>query len=291
MNIDITQQQTVPTTGARLREARERMGFTRQVIAERLCLTVSIIRGIEEDKAQSSLTPLFFRGYVRSYAKLVDIPEDELLPDLKNDSQLVVTPKIASMQHAALRKRKKRDTWLIYFTWLIIAVVLGLTGVWWWQNYKAQQEEFASMIDNSADQQDDNELTVAKSDDETDSGIAVGTIDSNDSDEQTADISDSEDSSVASDQLLSMTEESATDDSDMLTMDFSSDCWLQVTDASGKTLFDGIQQTGSKLNLTGKEPYKLVIGAPSAVQIQYQGKEIDLSSFVKAKRTARFMIP
>lgn len=27
------------------------------------------------------------------------------------------------------------------FTWLVLFVVIGLSGAWWWQDHKAQQEE------------------------------------------------------------------------------------------------------------------------------------------------------
>ncbi len=38
------------------------------------------------------------------------------------------------------------------FTWLIVLVVLGLTGAWWWQNHQAQQAEIANMVDQSSAQ-------------------------------------------------------------------------------------------------------------------------------------------
>ncbi|HID9656686.1 TPA: RodZ domain-containing protein, partial [Serratia marcescens] len=79
-------------------------------------------------------------------------------------------------------------------------------------------------------------------------------------------------------------------DPNALVMDFSADCWLQVSDASGKTLFSGTQKKGGKLNLAGTAPYKLTIGAPAAVQIQYQGKPVDLSRFVKSNRVARLTV-
>ena len=49
-------------------------------------------------------------------------------------------------------------------------------------------------------------------------------------------------------------------------MDFSADCWLQVSDASGKTLFSGTQKKGGKLNPAGTAPYK----RPSARRRQYR---------------------
>lgn len=38
------------------------------------------------------------------------------------------------------------------FTWLVVFVVIGLTGSWWWQNHKAQQEDIATMANESSAQ-------------------------------------------------------------------------------------------------------------------------------------------
>lgn len=81
MNTEATQDhQEANTTGARLRHAREQLGLSQQAVAERLCLKVSTVRDIEDDKAPADLASTFLRGYIRSYARLVHIPEDELLP-------------------------------------------------------------------------------------------------------------------------------------------------------------------------------------------------------------------
>ncbi len=36
------------------------------------------------------------------------------------------------------------------FTWLVLFVVIGLSGAWWWQDHKAQQEEISTMADRSS---------------------------------------------------------------------------------------------------------------------------------------------
>ena len=138
------------STGVRLRNAREQLGFSQQVVAERLCLKVSTVRDIEEDKAPADLASTFLRGYIRSYARLVHIPEEELLPGL--EKQAPIRPaNVAPMQSFSLgKRRKKRDGWLMTFTWLVLFVVVGLTGAWWWQNHKAQQEEITTMADQSS---------------------------------------------------------------------------------------------------------------------------------------------
>src|SRR5699024_1941372 len=79
-------------------------------------------------------------------------------------------------------------------------------------------------------------------------------------------------------------------DPNALVMNFTADCWLEVTDATGKKLFSGMQRKDGNLNLVGQAPYKLKIGAPAAVQIQYQGKPVDLSRFIRTNQVARLTV-
>ncbi|WP_019212169.1 cytoskeleton protein RodZ [Yersinia massiliensis] len=333
MNTEASQDQTVPeTTGVRLRQAREALGFTQQTVAERLCLKVSTIRDIEEDKAQANLASTFHRGYIRSYAKLVHLPEDELLPMLEKQAPVRAT-KVAPMQSFSLgKKHKKRDGWLMTFTWLIVLVVLGLTGAWWWQNHQAQQAEIATMADQSSAQLSQNGAqSVPLTDDNSDpaaSSDAQAPISSEPTSTATSsapatnsaaptDMANSRvetapqgaapaDSVVVSPSQAPLPDVSSTAQSPLptadagvngaassagsLVMNFTADCWLQVVDASGKTLFSGIQKGGATLNLSGKSPYKLTIGAPGALTITYQGNPVDLSKFIKANRVARLTV-
>ena len=123
MNTEATHDQNEAlTTGARLRNAREQLGLSQQAVAERLCLKVSTVRDIEEDKAPADLASTFLRGYIRSYARLVHIPEEELLPGLEKQAPLRAA-KVAPMQSFSLgKRRKKRDGWLMTFTWLVLFV-------------------------------------------------------------------------------------------------------------------------------------------------------------------------
>ena len=82
----------------------------------------------------------------------------------------------------------------------------------------------------------------------------------------------------------------APSDPNALVMNFSADCWLEVTDANGKKLFSGLQRSGGKLSLAGQPPYRLKIGAPAAVQVQYQNQPVDLSRFIRNNQVARLTV-
>ncbi|EAN8102298.1 cytoskeleton protein RodZ [Salmonella enterica] len=306
MNTEATHDQNeAQTTGVRLRNAREQLGLSQQAVAERLCLKVSTVRDIEEDKAPSDLASTFLRGYIRSYARLVHVPEEELLPGLEKQAPLRAA-KVAPMQSFSLgKRRKKRDGWLMSFTWLVLFVVVGLTGAWWWQNHKAQQEEITTMADQStaelnADKDSGQSVPLdtgaATSQDTTPAQTAAATQNTVVAPSQAnVDTAATSAAPAATETPSALPTSQAgvaapAADPNALVMNFTADCWLEVTDATGKKLFSGMQRKDGNLNLTGQAPYKLKIGAPAAVQIQYQGKPVDLSRFIRTNQVARLTL-
>lgn len=323
MNTEATHDQNEAlTTGARLRNAREQLGLSQQAVAERLCLKVSTVRDIEEDKAPAELASTFLRGYIRSYARLVHIPEEELLPGLEKQAPLRAA-KVAPMQSFSLgKRRKKRDGWLMTVTWLVLFVVIGLSGAWWWQDHKAQQEEITTMADQSSAELNSNKdqgqsvpLDTSSAADQSAPSAPVDTTTTNTqtpattatapavNPQQNAVVPPSQANVDTAAAPAPATPDTATPlptdqagvttpatDPNAVVMNFTADCWLEVTDATGKKLFSGMQRKDGNLNLVGQAPYKLKIGAPAAVQIQYQGKPVDLSRFIRTNQVARLTL-
>lgn len=327
MNTEATQEtNAAQTTGVRLRTAREQLGLSQQAVAERLCLKVSTVRDIEDDKAPAELASTFLRGYIRSYARLVHIPEEELLPMMEKQAP-VRAAKVAPMQSFSLgKRRKKRDGWLMSFTWLILFVVVGLTGAWWWQNHKAQQEEISTMADQStAELSAGNNAQSVPLNTGADTTSAAGATtepapaqESQPTPADTTAQTTAPQSAPADNSAVVAPSQAPVDnaqnaatpapgaaaplptgqaevappaaDANALVMNFNADCWLEVTDATGKKLFSGMQRKDGNLNLAGQAPYKLKIGAPAAVQIQFQGKPVDLSRFIRTNQVARLTV-
>ena len=322
MNTEATQDTTAAnSTGARLRAAREQMGLTQQNVAERLCLKLSTVRDIEEDKSPADLASTFLRGYIRSYARLVHVPEEELLPMMAKQAP-VRAAKVEPMQSFSLgKRRKKRDGWLMIFTWLVVFVVVGLTGAWWWQNHKAAQDDLVSLSDQGG-AGDDSSQSIPLTDNGSDNssaqsqaapsdGISVPLTNDNANNTSSAAANTAAPGASAPapnnaapvTAAPTATENNATPlptgsanvsgpaaDANTVVLDFNADCWLEVTDASGKKLFSGMQRSGGKLSLSGTAPYRLKIGAPAAVQIHYQGQPVDLSRFIRTNQVARLTL-
>ncbi|GLS89770.1 cytoskeleton protein RodZ [Psychromonas marina] len=74
-----------------------------------------------------------------------------------------------------------------------------------------------------------------------------------------------------------------------LSLAFTADCWTEVFDATGKRIAFGLYQNGRVLSLAGVAPFKLKLGDPSVVEIQYQDQIIE-GEFTPG-RSAQFSVP
>ncbi|CAG9297467.1 cytoskeleton protein RodZ [Celerinatantimonas diazotrophica] len=123
-----------PSAGQKLQAAREAAGLSIQEVATRLNLRRQVIVDIESDNAQASLSLTYRKGYIRSYAKLLNVPENEVLDTTYHHQDAVKPIKLDNLAQPLLEERR-RDGKLKWLTILIILVVLASLGAWWWQNH------------------------------------------------------------------------------------------------------------------------------------------------------------
>ncbi|AFP85758.1 hypothetical protein A35E_00466 [secondary endosymbiont of Heteropsylla cubana] len=140
MKTEVLQDTPPITTGGRLRRAREGMGLSQQVIAERLCLKLSTIRDIEDDQVNPNLSTTFLRGYIRSYARLVHLSEEELTPIITKQYPIQLS-KIEPRKCFLFRKTtRKHENWLMNFIWIVLFIVICFMASWWLKNYQEQPD-------------------------------------------------------------------------------------------------------------------------------------------------------
>ena len=70
---------------------------------------------------------------------------------------------------------------------------------------------------------------------------------------------------------------------------YSADCWTQVTDATGKVLFGGLKRKGENLEVSGKPPLTLRLGFARGAQVTYNGQAVDVAPFTSGE-TARLKL-
>ncbi|WP_137819532.1 RodZ domain-containing protein [Pseudomonas sp. 2FG] len=75
----------------------------------------------------------------------------------------------------------------------------------------------------------------------------------------------------------------------MVGLEFSANCWIQLTDASGKVLASGLKRKGERLELSGKAPLELRLGYARGAQVRYNGQVVDVAPFTSGE-TARLKL-
>ncbi len=68
------------------------------------------------------------------------------------------------------------------------------------------------------------------------------------------------------------------------------DAWVEVRQADGTALHNGLVKAGSRIDLKGNPPYRLVLGNASRVELSYEGKAQDLAPHTRANNIARLQL-
>ena len=84
---------------------------------------------------------------------------------------------------------------------------------------------------------------------------------------------------VASSQSEINNSDAAANGLSVVAMSLSADCWINLVDVNGKVLVDGVKTAGHEVNVSGKAPFKLILGAPQAVSLTLNGNKVDLSEY------------
>ena len=129
--------------GERLQAARIQKGLSLDDVAARMHLSNSILEAIEENNFDEITAPIFVKGYLRAYARIVSLDEDDMIrqymeyyseEDPPISSTGNVTPEL-SVTDARMR-------WATYLVVIVLAVLLAA----WWLN-KERDEEPAISLD------------------------------------------------------------------------------------------------------------------------------------------------
>ncbi|WP_025129559.1 RodZ domain-containing protein [Pseudomonas sp. PH1b] len=70
---------------------------------------------------------------------------------------------------------------------------------------------------------------------------------------------------------------------------FSADCWTQVTDGNGKILLSALKRKGEVVDVSGKPPFAVRLGYARGAQITYNGQAVDIAPFTSGE-TARLKL-
>jgi cytoskeleton protein RodZ len=118
--------------GAQLAASRIAKGLSAEYVAGKLHLRVRIIELLEADDYLNMPEPVFIKGYIRAYAKLLDVPSEPLLAIF--NGQCVSERKLEKALWQGKRETHRGERIIRWLTTIFALVVVGAVAMWWQNN-------------------------------------------------------------------------------------------------------------------------------------------------------------
>ena len=296
--------------GSILSSARRAQNYSVEEVSEFLKIPVQTISALENNDIEQLPAPTFTQGYIRAYARFLEIAEDSVLEkynhavpheqvtDLKPRSNL---PDEASSQSPLV----KLITLLLIFSG-IAAVIFGS-----FQYYQKKAGDIESSLENQPQSFTGNSLDspgvqnlslkqrvqsgasaelkqeitrteitdIGASSAETDEDVVVV------SEQQLTEASTAEDVNQAGND--GSASNGSTNKNDIIEFYAEKGSWLKVYDANDSRLFYNMLKPGKSIALEGKAPFRITMGNATTTRVVLNDLDVDLSNYIiRGKNTA-----
>lgn len=294
----------VVTAGALLARAREGMGLSVGEVANHLKLSMRQVEALEADAFERLPSPMFIRGFARSYARLVQVDPGPVMKAL--DLRFPPPPAgvVAPAAVAAGLVRQPVPTaipfpssdqpsrWLHSVAGLLAAVVVGFLAFEWF-----------GPAPGSAPDSPVPGVARPPSADVVQSGVvapqpvvpgagADGAAAATDGAVPAASPVDAVPATApvgASSMAPSEIGDAFGTGPRTVRLSFDRESWVEIRDARGRLIFSQLNPPGSSQVVQGEPPLSLVVGNARSVRLAYGGRDIDLAPHTRVD-VARFTL-
>ena len=264
--------------GLILRDARESKSLTENDIALALNLPIYVITSIEADRAVGTRSSVFTRGYIRSYARLMDLDGDPLvdLYDEKNSVKVglslstVGSGNMGTLGSVGAEKHGARQ-----IKWILSLIPLLMIGLWAGRNFV--EESTDPTLEESDSKEvvtiEEKEKSPSQTNDLNKANLSIFpkekviTVPEHRDNKGSIDIQSSM-HGLKSNELIA---------SDTLLFSFGEDCWVEVQDGSGELIYGDLSRAGSTLEVSGIPPLRVLLGYAHGVSLMHNGSRVALA--------------
>lgn len=241
-----------PAAGAALLAERRRQGLSLGDISRQLKLSVRQVEALERDDYSGFSGPVFVHGFIRNYAKLLNLAPDPLIraaDQLLNPPVVASEPLVAVAGPVVVRRRKiamvpAAGVAAAVAVVVAIAVLVGNRG----GSKPAPEQPVIAAVEQAAQPKDP--VPAAKSPVSTPVARAgAGNV------------------------AAAETGGRAT-----LRMVFDQESWVEIKDRNGNTIFGQLSPAGSRRSVSGEPPFDVVVGNAAGVRLTYKDENVDLSA-------------
>ncbi|MFK0311583.1 RodZ domain-containing protein [Pseudomonas sp. NPDC090233] len=324
--------------GELLRQAREKREWSQAEVARKLNLTVSSLNHVESGAFDKLPGHTFARGYIRAYAKLMDLDQAPLVEAF---DQYTGTHAKGSDVHSLGRIEEPvrlSHNILRGVSLLLLLTVVGGSFIWWQDQGSLPGKDLAKIaLEHVEVESADGTTQIHPLDEPEDQAVSVGQqaesaplplqqAPAEPVAEATSEAAPAAPAAAAPAPVQQAPAQTAASTatpvapaapvaqaapvvpaasvptvaaaaepaaapagSAKVAIQFTADCWTQVSDGNGKVLFSAIKRKGDNLELTGKPPFAVRLGFARGAQVSYNGQAVDVAPFTSGE-TARLKL-
>ena len=245
--------------GERLRQTRIRAGLTPSEVGSQLKMPTYAIEALEREDWARIGAPVFIRGQLRSYARLLGLPADAIVESLSMpaDAPVELVPQTYTPRMQRVAEQTKMR--------LVYVVLTAAIAVPVWLATRSHLDSAIDTVSLDADAplalpQPGASSAVRTSDGDTASAAQAAPL--------VASITPPMPQRAASNADLSVT--------------FSGESWVRVSAPDGSVIEQALVQPGQQRVFKPGQLGKAVLGNAQVVSMQYRGQAIDLTPYIRA---------
>lgn len=260
-NVD-SSGETPVSLGRILREAREKLGLSITEVADQIKFAGRQIEALEADEFEQLPEMTFVRGFVRSYAKILNLDASALLallPLPEVTPQPLVYRSVEVPFPTEYTAQRSNLVWL--GTALLLAVLIVIFAVWQYTKPVIESHE-----------------TIKT---ETSLALPVEAL----APEMSAPIEQPQEA-LPETKPVTQTEKPTDVETNakpgVLRLVFDEEAWAEIRNRDDKILSSQVNPRGSELDVDGRAPFSLVIARAASVHVFHHGKPVDLTPYINS---------
>ena len=252
--------------GDRLRSARERRGLSVRDAAAHLRLDPAVITALEADDYAALPAPIFVKGYLGAYARLLGIPADECVAEYTAAVDGAPPPPLVVRRGTGDGFETPSASRVSLVSWLVALAAVAMVVLWW---YAPRQSDAPAPVAETVQPLPVPEPAAADAEPALEPVLEP--------------VSQPDPTPTETQPPPAVAEVTAR-------FSYRDASWTEIVDADGDRLYFDLARAGSVVEVSGTPPLSVFLGNSPAVDIEVDGRPFDQSRYDRAGNVARFRL-
>lgn len=285
-------QQPAPRYGDALVNGRKRFALNVDNICEELNISREIIEQIERSATTDIPPATFMQGYIRAYARLVDVNADNVLADFARavpDESSPLRARSNLPKEATSRSPVIRNITRLLLLCGVLAVIYGI-----YSYYSEKLQSFDDVpVETVEDTGEGVKLEIRQQARLTPDGDLLLEQPAPNLMQQEMQMIQQQaeaDPVIDESEPEPETEQELVAGDSVITIYADSDSWVEITSADNKRLHYNLLKAGEEVSLSGVAPFSVFLGNAPEVTMMLNNRDVIFKNYVRANKTAKFRI-